>query len=228
MLHANATIDPLDPPIWTGTWRDPRFSPPADGGRPENALSGTIFTVNDSGVEYSITVPEPFGKFRLWRNTSIATLAPGQVATLPLGTLGYEWDEALDNGSRPAGLFTLSSTTLNVPSKLQDFGSTYGAGTATHVPVVTARQVLKWVDGRNGSSIPSLSWNGSTLSFTLNIGEGANGLFVMLPTNMAAGSLSNITLNGVTVPFATGVIKGVSYAMFPAAVGNYQVAYTGP
>ena len=29
-----------------GTWRDPRFSPPADGGRPENALTGTIFTVN--------------------------------------------------------------------------------------------------------------------------------------------------------------------------------------
>ena len=25
---------------WTGTWRDPRFSPPADGGRPENALTG--------------------------------------------------------------------------------------------------------------------------------------------------------------------------------------------
>ena len=32
--------------IWTGTWRDPRFSPPADGGRPENALTGTIFMVN--------------------------------------------------------------------------------------------------------------------------------------------------------------------------------------
>ena len=38
----------IDPPTatWTGTWRDPRFSPPADGGRPENALTGTIFTVN--------------------------------------------------------------------------------------------------------------------------------------------------------------------------------------
>ena len=33
-------------PTWTGTWRDPRFSPPADGGKPENALTGTIFTVN--------------------------------------------------------------------------------------------------------------------------------------------------------------------------------------
>ena len=35
--HAGAKIDPL-PTVWTGTWRDPRFSPPADGGRPENAL----------------------------------------------------------------------------------------------------------------------------------------------------------------------------------------------
>ena len=43
--HANAKIDP-PPDVWTGTWRDPRFSPPADGGRPENALNGTIFTVN--------------------------------------------------------------------------------------------------------------------------------------------------------------------------------------
>ena len=42
--HANAKIDPNT--AWTGTWRDPRFSPPADGGRPENALTGTIFTVN--------------------------------------------------------------------------------------------------------------------------------------------------------------------------------------
>ena len=25
---ANAVIDPADPPTWTGTWRDPRFSPP--------------------------------------------------------------------------------------------------------------------------------------------------------------------------------------------------------
>ena len=33
--HVNAKTDPLDPPTWTGTWRDPRFSPPADG-RPEN------------------------------------------------------------------------------------------------------------------------------------------------------------------------------------------------
>src|SRR5262249_30084484 len=31
---ATAAVDPLDPPTWTGTWRDPSKSPPADGGRP--------------------------------------------------------------------------------------------------------------------------------------------------------------------------------------------------
>jgi hypothetical protein len=37
--------DNRDPsPQWTGTWRDPRFSPPKDGGRPENALTGTLST----------------------------------------------------------------------------------------------------------------------------------------------------------------------------------------
>jgi WD40 repeat protein len=120
---------------WTGSWRDPRgdsLSPPkTDGGRPENALSGTIFEVND-GATTSILVPEADGKMRFWRNTSIATLAAGATATLPNGTLGYEWDEDLDNGSRPIGLVRLSSTTVSNAPVLQDFGSTYGTGTANH------------------------------------------------------------------------------------------------
>ncbi|HET7488416.1 MAG TPA: N,N-dimethylformamidase beta subunit family domain-containing protein, partial [Acidimicrobiales bacterium] len=131
--HANAVIDPLDPPTWTGTWRDPRFSPPADGGRPENALTGTIFTVNDgANGTTSIVVPSDDGKMRFWRNTTVASLSSGQSATLPNGTLGYEWDEDLDNGSRPAGQIRLSTATYSVGSKLQDYGSTYGADTATH------------------------------------------------------------------------------------------------
>jgi hypothetical protein len=129
--HANAKIDPLSN-VWTGTWRDPRFSPPNDGGRPENALSGTIFTVNVPGATTSIDVSEPEGKMRLWRNTTVATLPPGGSATIGSGLLGYEWDEDLDNGSRPPGLMRLSTTTMNVGQKLQDYGSTYAAGSATH------------------------------------------------------------------------------------------------
>ena len=126
---ANAVIDPQDPPTWTGIWRDPRFSPPADGGRPENALSGTLFWVDAPRTD-PIYVPQADGRMRFWRNTSIASLAPGQVATLPTGTLGYEWDVDADNGSRPAGLFPLSTTTLTVPTCI--LGYTIGTCTATH------------------------------------------------------------------------------------------------
>jgi hypothetical protein len=128
--HANAKIDP-QPNVWTGTWRDPRFSPPADGGRPENALTGTIFTVNGPR-EDDMKVPEALGKYRLWRNTTVATQTPGQAVTIGAGILGYEWDEDLNNGFRPSGLIHLSSNTLNVNTYLLDYGSTFGDGTATH------------------------------------------------------------------------------------------------
>ena len=127
--HANAKIDP--DPAWTGTWRDSRFSPPADGGRPENALTGTLFTVN-SYREDALTVPADYADLRFWRNTSVAALAPGEAATFPAGTLGHEWDEDIDNGHRPAGLFHLSSTTVDVDRYIQDYGSTYAPGRATH------------------------------------------------------------------------------------------------
>lgn len=108
--HANAVADPSDPPIWTGTWRDPRFSPPADGGRPENALSGTIFMVNGpSSTPIEIKVPQADGKMRFWRNTALAGPASGQTYTTTENLLGYEWDIDADNGSRPAGLFNLST-----------------------------------------------------------------------------------------------------------------------
>ncbi|MGZ6005649.1 MAG: N,N-dimethylformamidase beta subunit family domain-containing protein, partial [Candidatus Saccharimonadales bacterium] len=130
---ANAKIDPL-PNVWTGTWRDPRFSPPADGGRPENQLTGTIFSVNCCQNALSITVPDTYSKMRFWRDTNIATLAPGEVASLSPGVLGYEWDQALNNGFQPAGLIRMSSTTVSLGGAwyLLDYGSTYGTGTATH------------------------------------------------------------------------------------------------
>jgi hypothetical protein len=131
--HANKPTDPLDPPTWTGTWRDPRFSPPADGGRPENGLSGTIFMVNGLNPAEEIQVPQSDGQMRLWRNTAPASLAAGQTYSTSFNVLGYEWDIDADNGFRPAGLFDLSTATYNISGKfLLDYGSTYGNGTATH------------------------------------------------------------------------------------------------
>jgi hypothetical protein len=126
--HENAQTDPTG--IWTGSWRDPRFSPPADGGRPENSLMGTIWTVNCCGV--AMKVPAADGKMRFWRDTAASRQTAGSTLTLPDQTLGYEWDEDLDNGFRPAGLIDMSTTTADVPEKLTDFGNVVAPGTATH------------------------------------------------------------------------------------------------
>jgi hypothetical protein len=129
--RANTPIDPLDPPTWTGSWRDPRFSPPADGGRPENALTGQFWTV-DSWQAGTITIPYPMTLLRFWRNTNVAKTAVGQTASLVPNYLGYEWDESPDNGFRPAGLFHLSSTAVSVGAYMLDYGATDGAYFATH------------------------------------------------------------------------------------------------
>jgi hypothetical protein len=96
------------------------------------------------------------------------------------------------------------------------------------VPVVSARQMLRWLDGRNGSFFSNLQWSGATLSFTVGIGEGGQGLVVMLPTSSPSGSLTSITRGGAAVTFTTQTIKGVTYAVFSAALGSYQAVYGGP
>jgi hypothetical protein len=114
----------------TGTGRDLRFSLSSNTGRPENALTGTAFTVK-SGT-FPIEVPAADGKLRFWRNTDLALLPPGGVAILAAATLGSEWDEDLDNGFRPAGQIRLSTTRQSVRERILDNGSSYGPGTAIH------------------------------------------------------------------------------------------------
>ena len=104
----SAQTDPADPPTWTGAWRDPRFSPPGDGGQPENALTGQLWIVNCCSYR------DP-GAVRLLQAAivaeyGVASLQPGQTATMPGETLGYEWDEDVDNGFRPAGEIDMSQT----------------------------------------------------------------------------------------------------------------------
>ena len=93
------------------------------------------------------------------------------------------------------------------------------------MPVVSGRQMLTWLDGRNTSSFGSLSWSGGALSFTVVAGTGANGLQAMLPMVSNAGTLTTVKRNGVSVSFTAETIKGVAYAIFPAVAGPYVATY---
>ncbi|MDJ0314513.1 DUF4082 domain-containing protein [Arthrobacter sp. H35-D1] len=126
---SNAKIDPS--PEWTGTWRDPRFASAANGGgMPENALSGTIYMANYTDLPVTVSAAE--GKTRLWRNTTLTSMAAGTKQALAPHTVGYESNEDLDNGFRPAGLIRLSTTVGETPQYLQDYGNAVLPGTTTH------------------------------------------------------------------------------------------------
>ncbi len=131
--HFPSPVDPAGPNTSTSTWRDPRFSPPGDAGRPENNLSGQLFLVNAGTSD--IQVPGSFAKMRFWRNTPVSKLTSSQTLTLSpgTGTLGYEWDVNPDNGFRPAGRVSLSSTTVNGVQTFTDYGTSITNSTpATH------------------------------------------------------------------------------------------------
>jgi hypothetical protein len=225
--HANAVIDPADPPTWTGSWRDPRFSPPGDGGRPENALTGTTFTVNC--CTYAMTVSAADGRMRFWRNTNIATQPAGGSVTLPNGTLGYEWNEDLDNGVRPPGLVRMSSTTVSGVEKLQDYGSTYASGTATHRltlyrassgALVFGAGTVQWSWGLDsnhdrGSAAPDTRMQQATVNLLADMG--------VQPATLRPGLVAATQSSDATAPSST-VTSPAGGANLPA---GRQVTITG-
>ena len=49
------------------------------------------------------------------------------------------------------------------------------------MPVITAKQMLDWLDGRNASTFQSIAWSGNVLSFNIAVGADANGLHALVP-----------------------------------------------
>lgn len=121
------------------------------------------------------------------------------------------------------GAFTANMHTDSVSSSGSE--SIVASALSRGVPIVSARQMLVWLDGRNRSSFGSIAWGANTLSFTVTAGAGANGLTGMIPVNSVGGSLSGITRNGSSMAYTTETIKGVQYALFPSTSGAYQASY---
>ena len=101
------------------------------------------------------------------------------------------------------------------------------AAHARGVPVISAAQLLTWLDGRNGSSFQDDRFGGGLLRFSVDRAAGANGLQAMVPVAAPSGALTQLTRDGVAVPRSVRSVKGVNYAVFDAAAGDYVAAYGG-
>ena len=239
--HAGAKIDP--DPEWTGTWRDNRPINPSPN--PENALTGNIFTVNC--CSYPMTVGSEDGKLRLWRNTSVANLTPEQTATFPDATVGYEWNEDLDNGARPAGTFRLSSTNVDVPQRILDQGSTYGAGNATHSltiyrhssgALVFGAGTVQWSWGLDsnhdrGSDAPDVRMQQATVNLFADMGVQPDslqgGLVTAAASTDATPASSQVTAPtaGATLPSGSTFLVTGTASDSGGLVGGVEVSTDG-
>ena len=114
---AGAKIDPAVDPMPTSRSGPAPGATRASARRHRRRPSGERADRHDLDGQLRHAPRSPFppsmADLRFWRNTRVA---PARCrATRHAGapsTLGYEWDEELDNGVQPAGLVHLSSTTV--------------------------------------------------------------------------------------------------------------------
>jgi len=137
----------------------------------------------------------------------------------------YTIDSLLDNAIGPPGYygaFVANMHTDSVASSGSD--AIIVSARARNIPIISARQLLTWVDGRNASEFDSIAWNGTTLTFSVSVGTGANGLRAMVPIPPGR-TISSMTVNGSPVPFGTATIKGINYVYFQVSAGSYTLEF---
>jgi hypothetical protein len=136
-------------------------------------------------------------------------------------------DTLLDNAVGPLGYYGAFGANMHSDNAAPHPGAEaiVASALARGVPVISNKQLLTWVDGRNASTIRGLSWSAGTLTFVTTVGAGATGLQTMLPLQGPAGTLTAITRGGTPVTYTVQTIKGIQYALFDAATATYQATY---
>jgi len=156
-----------------------------------------------------------------------------QVATQMTDESGQTYphtiEELLRNALGPAGYFGVFTANMHTDEPTSPRADAIlAAAQAKGVPVISARQLLDWLDARNGSSFESLRFEAGVLSFKVNAPPAARNLQAMLPLRAGTANLMGVKRGRDRVPFVRQTIKGVQYVMFPAPAGEYTASYGTP
>ncbi|MCE9672031.1 DUF4082 domain-containing protein [Myxococcus stipitatus] len=138
-------------------------------------------------------------------------------------------DTLLANALGPKGYYGAFNANMHVDSQ----PSAGSAGSAAiiasarrdGVPVITARQLLDWVDAREATQVSSVAFSGTVLTF--NVTNPARNLSLMVPTRTTTNrTLTSVTRAGSPVTTVTRTIKGVDFAFIDGAqAGTYTATY---
>lgn len=138
-------------------------------------------------------------------------------------------DTLLDNALGAQGYYGVFTANMHTDSPSSSGSDAIVASAlARDVPIVSARQMLVWVDARNNSSFKNIAYGGRKLTFRIKADAAARNLRAMLPTESRNGILSEIKKGGTPITFTLQTIKGIEYAIFDGVTGNYKAAYSLP
>ena len=142
-------------------------------------------------------------------------------------TIANEAPALLDGALGSQGFYGVFTANMHTDvTDNQDADTLIDAARARNVPVISARQLLTWMNGRNGSSFQGLAFNNDgRLTFRLDRADGATGLQAMVPAASGTGALLSLTRDGQPVSTQTQTVKGIVYAVFDAAAGSYTATY---
>ena len=109
-------------------------------------------------------------------------------------TYPFTVDALLDRATGPEGFYGAFVANMHTDSASSAGEAAIVSSALAHgVPVVSSRQMLTWLDGRNASFFGSLAYSGGTMSFTIEPGVGANGLRALLPASTPDGPITGLT-----------------------------------
>jgi hypothetical protein len=184
----------------------------------------TLFVLDRPGLFTGSAMPMRFADRNgnltdVYQATTQLTDESGQTYPLHIDTL-------LGNALGPRGYYGVFTANMhNDVVASADADAIIDSAQENGVPIVSARQMLTWLDGRNGSAFSAIGWDGGTLRFDLAVGAGARNLRAMLPIQVGPLGLATIRRGTTTVAFTTETIKGITYAIFPALAGSHSATY---
>ncbi|MBI1843950.1 MAG: hypothetical protein HYR89_05015 [Actinobacteria bacterium] len=131
---------------------------------------------------------------------------------------------ALDQALHDVGRATVLTANMHT-----DLGASSGSDAIVAearrrgVPVISARQLLTWLDGRSASSFGPVERDGHALRFAVTASDDVPGLTALVPLPPGCTDVRSVTCEGAVIPFEIEELWGVIHVVFPARSGRHEI-----
>lgn len=149
-----------------------------------------------------------------------ATQLNDETGQLYPETIEVALDQACGYGGRATVLTANMHTDLGASSGSD---AIVAAARRRGVPVISARQLLTWLDGRSSSSFGRIERDGDALRFSVIASQDAVGLTAVVPLPPGFSGVRSLTCDGETIAHEVEQLWGARHVVFRARSGRHEI-----